>query len=94
MPEGYEYVDKLGFYKLYRTSKNYVNALEQCKRDGGHLAIPDSKDEADALAKMLVTNVAVKEAFLGINDLVNEGEFVSVLGKSPPSCRVSLLNGQ
>ncbi|XP_049947408.1 C-type mannose receptor 2-like [Schistocerca serialis cubense] len=80
VPRGYEHVPGAGLYKLFRTGRSYEQALARCRQDGAELAVPGSAAEARAIADIVRRNPAVKEAFVGINDLRKTGTFKSIRG--------------
>ena len=60
-------------YKIYLEPKSYPEAQTQCKSDGANLAIPRSKVENDFIASLIPD----KKIWIGINDIENEGNFVT-----------------
>ena len=60
-------------YKIYHEPKSYLEAQDQCKSDGANLAIPRSKVENDFIAGLIPD----KNIWIGINDIANEGNFVT-----------------
>ena len=61
------------YYKIYLEPKSYLEAQAQCKSDGANLAIPRSKVENDFIASLIPD----KKIWIGINDIENEGNFVT-----------------
>ena len=81
LPRDYIFVDqpwgKL-FYKVHG-ERNYLDAKAQCESDGAHLATPKSESENDFLAD-LVANLNPRPFWIGVNDIDQEGEFISIDG--------------
>ena len=78
LPGDYAYVENAwgnSFNKIYE-AKNYNAAKDQCESDGAHLAIPRS-DAENAFITNLIPN---EEIWIGVNDIDEEGTFVSVNG--------------
>ena len=61
------------YYKIYLEPTTYRKAQAQCKSDGANLAIPRSKVENDFIAGLIPN----KTIWIGINDIENEGNFVT-----------------
>ena len=61
------------YYKIYLEPTTYREAQAQCKSDGAHLAIPRSKVENDFIAGLIPN----KTIWIGINDIENEGNYVT-----------------
>ena len=66
------------FYKAYTTGLNYGDAKAQCESDGTLLSIPRSQAENDFILG-LFTGWA--NPWIGINDIEQEGSFVTVDGR-------------
>ena len=64
------------YYKIYLDPMNYLEAQAQCKSDGANLATPRSKVENDFIAGLIPD----KRIWIGIHDIYNEGDFVTVDG--------------
>ncbi|XP_074412061.1 collectin-10 isoform X1 [Zonotrichia albicollis] len=63
------------FYYIVKEEKNYREALIHCRDRGGSLAMP--KDEAtNALLADYISNSGLFRAFIGLNDMEREGQFV------------------
>ncbi|NWX04580.1 COL10 protein, partial [Caloenas nicobarica] len=63
------------FYYIVKEEKNYREALLHCRDRGGTLAMP--KDEAtNALIADYISNSGLFRAFIGLNDMEKEGQFV------------------
>ncbi|PKU49608.1 collectin-10 [Limosa lapponica baueri] len=63
------------FYYIVKEEKNYREALIHCRDRGGTLAMP--KDEAtNALIADYISNSGLFRAFIGLNDMEKEGQFV------------------
>ena len=80
MPIGYAFSENSWgnfFYKVYNTPRNYGDAKAQCESDGAFLAIPRSQAENDFLRSLLSN----RDFWIGINDIEQEGSFVSVDGR-------------
>ena len=60
-------------YKIYHEPKSYLEAQDQCNSDGANLAIPRSKVENDFIAGLIPDKII----WIGINDIANEGNFVT-----------------
>ena len=64
------------FYKIDKTIRNYDGAKAQCESDGAFLAIPRSQAENDFLTDLLPYD----NFWIGINDIEEQGNFVTVDG--------------
>ncbi|XP_035412135.1 collectin-10 isoform X2 [Cygnus atratus] len=63
------------FYYIVKEEKNYREALIHCRDRGGTLAMP--KDEAtNALLADYISTSGLFRAFIGMNDMEKEGQFV------------------
>ncbi|XP_048796798.1 collectin-10 isoform X2 [Lagopus muta] len=63
------------FYYIVKEEKNYREAVMHCRDRGGILAMP--KDEAtNALLANYISSSGLFRAFIGINDIEKEGQFV------------------
>ena len=63
------------FYKTYG-KKDYASAKTQCESDGALLAFPRSDAENTFIASL----IPGEHIFIGVNDIDNEGTFVSIDG--------------
>jgi len=61
-------------YKHFPDKVTYEEAAERCRNESGVLAIPTDKQAHDKLLD--IADPADKSGWLGLNDLVTEGEFV------------------
>ncbi|KAF4798148.1 Collectin-10 [Turdus rufiventris] len=63
------------FYYIVKEEKNYREAFIHCRDRGGSLAMP--KDEAsNALIADYISSSGLFRAFIGLNDMEREGQFV------------------
>ncbi|XP_020289442.1 hemolymph lipopolysaccharide-binding protein-like [Pseudomyrmex gracilis] len=67
----------VGAHKLYLDQLSWAKARQACVQEGGHLAIINSQSEEEVLLRILKEN-NVDEAWLGLHDLYQEGEWVTV----------------
>ena len=65
-------------YKIYETATTYGAAKAQCESDGTHLAIPKSEAENDFIASLIPN----EDIWIGINDIEEEGTYVTVDGSA------------
>ncbi|XP_046988805.1 C-type mannose receptor 2-like [Schistocerca americana] len=79
-PAGYQYIPGLGFYKRYTKPEKYEEAKRICEGDSGHLAVPDTFEEAEELLKLAAGDG--RSSYVGISDIEREGSFVTVMGQS------------
>ncbi|XP_051154908.1 hemolymph lipopolysaccharide-binding protein-like [Leptopilina boulardi] len=86
--DDYHLTEGVGAHKLHSRAATWNEARKTCNDEGGHLAIINSKREADVLMDLFNKSEPIKNAsydnvaFLGIHDLYKEGEWVNVLGDS------------
>ncbi|XP_044739230.1 hemolymph lipopolysaccharide-binding protein-like [Chrysoperla carnea] len=88
-PHGYIPFEN-SFYKYHRVPQTWAKARQICDAEGGYLAIINSEDEANFLIQMMakypvdvLTDVRHKNNVLvGFHDYFEEGEFVTIDGKS------------
>ncbi|XP_078050802.1 hemolymph lipopolysaccharide-binding protein-like [Augochlora pura] len=81
----------IGMHKFHSRSVTWNEARRTCYEEGGHLAIINSNAEAGVLAGIFnrasswVKGAAYPdEAFVGIHDLYEEGNWVTILGDTLP----------
>ncbi|CAG2066559.1 unnamed protein product [Timema podura] len=84
----YRRFEGLGYYKLHTNPKTWFEAKRVCELELAHLAIINSEGEAAALQvlfqkhpRLMADEQLNSEAFVGLNDIVNEGKFVTIFGK-------------
>lgn len=57
--------------------------MEVCNRYGGHLAVVTSSERTNELSNLIKTSDLPSKqhkAYIGLHDMAQEGQFVSVLG--------------
>ena len=74
------------FYKIYNTKLDYFDAKARCEADGTFLAFPRSEAENMFFAGLMTDDGVTswfesKNFWIGINDIEQEGNFVSVDGR-------------
>ncbi|XP_043249693.1 hemolymph lipopolysaccharide-binding protein-like isoform X2 [Colletes gigas] len=80
LKEGYVVTRGVGVHKLNRRRLTWNAARASCARDGGHLAVINSLAEEAVLLRVL-REANVVEAWIGIHDLFEEGEWVTLTGE-------------
>lgn len=86
--DDYHLTEGIGAHKLHTRAATWNEARKTCNDEGGHLAIINSKREAEVMMDLFNKSEPIKNAsydnvaFLGIHDLYKEGEWVNVLGDS------------
>ncbi|XP_069701695.1 hemolymph lipopolysaccharide-binding protein-like [Periplaneta americana] len=81
---GYELVPGLGYYKLHPEVRRWHEALDACKKEGTHLLILNSEEEARAMNYFWqkypnFAGATVQTwAWIGFHDQFKEGEYVTV----------------
>ncbi|KZC10283.1 Hemolymph lipopolysaccharide-binding protein [Dufourea novaeangliae] len=84
--DDYLFTPDIGSHKFHMKPTTWNNARRTCSEEGGHLAIVNSKAEAQVLTKIfdqagpVIGAAFPDEAFLGIHDLYMEGDWVTILG--------------
>ncbi|XP_021924656.1 hemolymph lipopolysaccharide-binding protein-like [Zootermopsis nevadensis] len=84
---GYELFPRMGYYKFHPTGHIWKDALSVCMQEGAHLAIINSKAEANLIKGLFARYLEVKSstdnnhAFLGYHDHYNEGQYETILGQ-------------
>ncbi|XP_066998483.2 hemolymph lipopolysaccharide-binding protein-like [Anabrus simplex] len=78
--DDYEFHPLVGRYKLHTTEKSWTEAFNICQQEGAHLVVINSDTEADVLKDILTRNEKAV-AFVGVNDIVTEGKFVTIFGE-------------
>ena len=68
------------FYKVYE-EMNYLDAKAQCESDGTYLATPRSDDQNGFIASLIPNLKRYQSIWIGLNDIDEEGTFVSVDGE-------------
>nr|CAD7403770.1 unnamed protein product [Timema poppensis] len=83
----YELVPGLGYYKFHVTPLSWEEARLTCYREGAHLAILNSETENGVLKRLFAKFPSFEtesplntQAYLGVNDILVEGHFVTVFG--------------
>ena len=85
--EDYNYVEAVeNFYKFHTPSKNWRDAKRVCVQEGASLFYPENSDEANAVIafwKLYQNNTPAYNTwvFVGISDIMYEGEFETIDGK-------------
>ena len=85
--DDYNYIEAVkSFYKYHRTPKNWRDAKRVCAQEGTSLFYPENSDEANAVIsfwKPYQTNTPIDDSwvFVGISDIISEGEFETIDGK-------------
>ncbi|PSN36992.1 hypothetical protein C0J52_15833 [Blattella germanica] len=81
-PHGSYKLEKgFGYYKYHNHGKNWFAAKKECEKEGAHLVIINSAKERDLLLKIYKEKPAHGKnpaIFVGINDLVQDGKWVTV----------------
>ena len=81
----YEYVKGLGYYKLHVDPKTWIEAKTVCEKEGAHLAIINSEEEAKLLTALrnrlpnLFGDWRDDVLYVGVNEIV--GTWVTIFGK-------------
>ncbi|XP_069675841.1 hemolymph lipopolysaccharide-binding protein-like [Periplaneta americana] len=79
----YEYVPGLGYYKLHKDAQTWYKASRTCDEENAYLLILNSEKEFLEIKKIWDTAPGIGVALhVGINDIDNEGQFVTVMGNS------------
>ncbi|XP_066998485.2 hemolymph lipopolysaccharide-binding protein [Anabrus simplex] len=78
--DDYEFHPLVGRYKLHKTAQTWTEAFNICQQEGAHLAVINSDTEAQVLKDMLIRNEK-PVAYVGVNDIVTEGKFVTIFGE-------------
>ncbi|KAK7872114.1 hypothetical protein R5R35_005190 [Gryllus longicercus] len=77
---GYERHEGHGAYRVHLTPLNWFDAQATCEREGAHLAVINSQEEADILQRMLSSKPTPHNyVLLGFHDLDYEGAYYTVL---------------
>ncbi|XP_076618750.1 hemolymph lipopolysaccharide-binding protein-like isoform X1 [Colletes latitarsis] len=71
----------IGAHKLHTRKLSWNRARKSCIDEGGYLAIPNSLAEEAVLIKWMLAS-KVDTAWLGIHDLFEEGDWVTLTGES------------
>ncbi|XP_008203348.1 hemolymph lipopolysaccharide-binding protein-like [Nasonia vitripennis] len=86
--DDYTQTTGVGAHKLHKQATTWNKARKICNEEGGHLAIINSKAEEAVLIKMLVEarnsisgTSNTNEAFVGVHDLYEEGDWVTLDGE-------------
>ncbi|XP_012260693.2 hemolymph lipopolysaccharide-binding protein-like [Athalia rosae] len=85
----YTFVPDFGGYKFHCQAKTWNDARLECKREGGHLVVINSVEEAYVITQLfnasrsgIVDAVYTTYAFVGIHDMFEDGQFVTLDGKT------------
>ncbi|XP_072748004.1 hemolymph lipopolysaccharide-binding protein-like [Anoplolepis gracilipes] len=71
----------MGAHKLHLRKVLWNKARKICIQEGGHLAVINSKSEEKLLIRILEEN-KILEAWLGIHDLFEEGDWNTIMDES------------
>jgi hypothetical protein len=77
----------MGYYKFHPTAVIWQDALRVCAQEGAHLAIINSKEEANIFHDLFARYNDVKgaddndHAYIGYHDFNSEGKFETIFGK-------------
>jgi hypothetical protein len=77
----------MGYYKIHTHGRTWSEAARICEEENAHLAIINSKEEANVLRLLLGRHRNLpdcdEEDFLwvGVHDVYTEGQYSSVFGK-------------
>ncbi|KAJ9593481.1 hypothetical protein L9F63_014966 [Diploptera punctata] len=74
--KGYVHLSGYGYYKYHSSPRTWIQAWDICKSEGGHLAVPNSEEEAKFIGKIPATSY--NWAYIGIHDLFKEGKYITV----------------
>ncbi|XP_066994926.2 hemolymph lipopolysaccharide-binding protein [Anabrus simplex] len=86
-PSDYELVDEQYYYKLPHVAVSWHDARTTCEKDGAHLLIINSEDEALTVKRYrdrkpkLSGDVGIHDTWVGISDEEKEGEFKTIFGQ-------------
>ncbi|KAG8235482.1 hypothetical protein J437_LFUL018752 [Ladona fulva] len=89
LPVDYKLFPGIGYYKFHvKPASNFDDAVSICFKEGGYLAIINSKEESDVLKSLLNKNPETKFypypfSYLGFHDRYKEGEFVTIFVGEP-----------
>ena len=84
---GYDLVPGFGYYKLHTDVKSWDEALLTCEKEGAHLVIINSEEEAKALAPFWDANPKILDgphnnwAHAGFHDKFKEGQYLTIFSK-------------
>ncbi|XP_067006770.2 hemolymph lipopolysaccharide-binding protein [Anabrus simplex] len=85
--QDYQFFPLLGRYKIHTLAKSWSEAYHICQQEGAHLAIINSDTEAHVLMELYKRSPKAEgatydgSAYIGLNDLVTEGKYVTVFGE-------------
>lgn len=77
----YRTLNRASYYKVYAEPRTWFEASNTCEKDGSHLLIINSPEEAEEVKKFLDPNV--ETYIIGFHDLFEEGRFRTVQCKYP-----------
>ncbi|XP_046399558.1 hemolymph lipopolysaccharide-binding protein-like [Ischnura elegans] len=82
VPDGYQLYPGVGYYKFNNTRVTFDEALGMCAAEGSHLAIINSDAESEVMAALFKADDDPGSwAWLGFDDQLVEGEFVTIFGQ-------------
>ncbi|KAJ8681206.1 hypothetical protein QAD02_016993 [Eretmocerus hayati] len=89
IPDDYCCIMNVGVYKLYTNLTTWNEARESCKKEGAHLAIINSRKEAELLRDMFTNSTLMKtpdfnkvRVLIGFHDMYRDGNFVTLFDDS------------
>ncbi|PSN55224.1 Hemolymph lipopolysaccharide-binding protein [Blattella germanica] len=79
---GYSRVARFGYYKVHRDHKNWLDALKECEKEGAHLLILNSKEEALEMKKLLKQSRTERFwHWIGVHDYYKEGMYITIFNQ-------------
>ncbi|KAJ9577367.1 hypothetical protein L9F63_006047 [Diploptera punctata] len=82
-PAGYKLLPQLGYYKVIVDAKPWQDALEDCEKQGAHLLILNSENEAQQIIDLIVQQGSTeRELWVGLHDQFQNRNYVTVFNES------------
>ncbi|KAJ9588891.1 hypothetical protein L9F63_017831 [Diploptera punctata] len=88
----YKQFPGLGFYTFYNMSVTWGEAWEQCRSDGGHLLIINSKQELKVATDLIKKNTEAYYTYIGVHDLLKQNHFITVKDEDFQSSQYNRLS--
>ncbi|XP_076235829.1 uncharacterized protein LOC143180171 [Calliopsis andreniformis] len=79
--DDYTVTPEVGVHKLHLRKRKWNHARKSCMEEGGHLAVINTARE-EKVIQDLINKENLTEAYIGIHDLYEEGDWVTLTGEN------------
>lgn len=87
--------DFASFYKVHTVSRSWADAKQRCHRESASLFFPDTQAEAQYATELISSKVNnFNYVWIGISDIISEGDFETITGKQIEETYADWENGE